>query len=157
MEVFIAFDGNLEAVQFLEQALYGWEKIRFAEVNCLELKPGQKFEIQRRVLADNLAKGDWYVLADIDAKPEEPWVISQIQKLVPTRKQCGLALIRPSFDIGGKVRVIRKGIIHKWPAQETDNYELEHGLAIVQAGYTMETWDDIWYRHLPKANPLLIN
>lgn len=157
MEVFIGFDGNIDAVPFLEAALLGWEKVRFASPQVLELKPGEKFEIQRRVLADNLAKGEFYILADIDAKPEEPWVISQVQKLLPARTSCGLAFIRPLFDVGGRVRIIRKGLIKKWPPMETDNYDFEHGQAIVQAGYTMETWDDIWYRHLAKSNPLLIN
>ena len=157
MRVFLTFDGNVDAVPFLEEALNGWEKVRFAVPEVIELKPGEKFEIQRRVIADGLAKEDHYILADIDAKPEEPWVVSQINKTLHGRDKVGLAFLRPLFDIGGRVRVIRRGIVQKWPQAETDNYDLEHGQAVIRAGFTMETWDDIWYRHLPKEHPLLIN
>lgn len=148
MEVFIDYDGNLEAVPFLEKALEAWAGTRFADPRVIEPKAGEKYQIHRRVMADGLAKEDFYILADIDAVPEENYVISKIHKMIPTRPDFGIAYIRPLFDIGGRVRVIRKGLVEKWPQQETVTYDQEHGEAIVKAGKLVETWD-IHYRHLP--------
>ncbi len=155
MRVFLAYDGNLAAVPFLEKALDAWAEVRFAEPSVMELESGEKFEIQRRVVADGLAKDDFYILADIDAVPEEPYVISAIHKMLPTRPDMGMALIRPVFSVGGRVRVIRKGLVEKWPAQRTMTYDQEHGEAIIKAGKQVEMWDDIHYRLLPSPIALV--
>jgi hypothetical protein len=148
VEVFIAFDGKLEAVPFLEKALNGWDKVRFADPMVIEVKPGELFEIQRRVIADGLAKEDFYVLADIDAAPEETNFLKSVHQKIHAK--VGLAFIRPYFDLGGRVRVIRKGLVEKWPPVETAMYDEEHGQQIVKTGRTVEHWD-IWYRYLPSV------
>lgn len=148
MEVFVAFDGNLEAVPFLESAMNGWDKVRFAEPSVIEVKPGELFEIQRRVIADGLAKEDFYVLADIDAAPEETNFLKQVHMKLAQTPKVGLAFIRPYFDVGGRVRVIRKGLVEKWPPAQSLMYDQEHSEMVVKTGRTVENWD-IWYRYLP--------
>ena len=146
----------MEAVPFLEKALTAWAKVRFAEPEVIEGKAGKKWPIQWRVTADNLAKDDYYVLSDVDAIPEETYVISSVLKMLGTagREKMGMALIRPIFSEGGRVRVVRKGIVGKWPPVETVNYDEEHAEAVINAGYLVETWDDIHYRQLPS---LIVN
>jgi len=148
VDVFIAFDGKLEAVEFLEKALNGWDKVRFADPQVIEVKPGELFEIQRRVIADGLSKDDFYVLADIDAAPDETNFLKEVHKKITPN--LGMAYIRPMFDFGGRVRVIRKGLVEKWPPVETVMYDKEHSELIVKAGKTVEQWN-IWYRHLPSV------
>lgn len=149
MEVFIPFDGKDEAIPFLEKALNGWAGVRFAVPSVIQEKPGEMFDLRSRVIADNLAKDQFYILADIDAAPEERYFISDIHKRLATQKTVGMALIRPVFDLGGRIRILRKGAIEKWPEPTGEPYDITQAEAIVKAGYTMETWDDIFYRYLP--------
>lgn len=151
MEVFIPYDGTDEAIPFLDMALKGWEKVRFAEPKVIMVKPGPKFDMQFRVAADGIAKGDYYVLADVDAVPDETYVISAINKHLRARPQLGMALIRPVFDVGGRVRVVRKGVVEKWPPKESQQYDQEHAQAIVSKGYTFEIWEDVCYRPIPSV------
>ena len=69
------------------------------------------------------------------------------------RPNLGMALIRPVFDVGGRVRVIRKGAVEKWPPKESKQYDQEHAQAIVENGYAFETWE-VSYRPIPS---LIIN
>lgn len=114
----------------------------------IEVKPGELFEIQRRVIADGLAKDDFYVLADIDAAPEETNFLKDVHRKLAVEKNVGLAFISPFFDAGGRVRVIRKGLVEKWPPHQTLMYDQEHSEQVIKTGRTVEHWD-IWYRYLP--------
>ena len=155
MEVFIPYDGSEEAIPFLDMALRAWEKVRFAQPSVIGLAGSHKnnIDIRFRVCADNLAKGDFYVLADVDAVPEERYVISQIQKHLAVSPRVGIALIRPVFELGGRVRVVRKGAVSSWPQKVSTQYDQEHAEAMISAGYTFETWD-VCYRPVPS---LVIN
>lgn len=123
--------------------------MRFAEprVMCVE---GRNANIKFRAAADGMAKGDFYVLADVDAVPEETYVISAIHKHLALRPRLGLALIRPVFELGGRVRVVRKGVVEKWPEQVSNQYDKEHAEAIVRAGFDFETWE-VFYRPVPSV------
>ena len=149
MEVFVPWDGGENSIEFLEQCLNGWGKVRFAEPMVIGIKPDEKADVKFRVAADGLAKGDYYILSDIDARPEETYVISAIHKRLALSPRVGLALVRPVFDVGGRVRIVRKGAVEKWPHKVSGQYDQEHAEAVVGAGYTFETWDDVHYRHLP--------
>lgn len=155
MEVFIGFGGNLEAVPFLEASLEAWSKVRFADPQVIEVPPNEKFDVRLRVLADKLAKDDYYLLADIDAVPEDAYVVSSIQKMLAARSNVGMAFIRPLFDVGGRVRVLRKGVVERWPEPQErrgmviPTYDQQHAEAIVLAGKLVETWEDVHYRNVP--------
>src|SRR5690348_10046757 len=130
MEVFIPWDGKGDAVPFLEKCLYGWSDVRFAQPMVIGVV-GNKQDIKFRVAADGLAKNDYYILSDVDAIPEETYVISAINKHLAVRPRLGLALIRPVFELGGRVRVVRKGLIERWPEQTSKQYDREHAEAVI--------------------------
>jgi len=164
MEVFIPFDGNLELIPLLEASLDAWATVRFAKPQVIELPQNSKFVVRARVIADGLAKGDHYIFADLDAIPEETYVVSAIIQRIAARlchrakeeREFAMALIRPRFDDGGRVRVLLKNVLKKWPSPSGRNYDDQYSEAIIHAGYSLETWDDIWYRQLP-LEPTQVN
>ena len=46
------------------------------------------------------------------------------------------------------IRVIRKGIVAKWPVQQTHSYNTEHAQAVMQAGYKVTVCPTIFKRSL---------
>ena len=114
---------------FMEHTLNAWEQVEYAfPVNVIQL-PEDRFEIKRRVLADEKAEDSHYILADVGCVPEDGRALLGIMGgIKPTDGML-------EFSPAGAIRVCRKGVVHKWPAQETKDYNKEHALAVKQAGY----------------------
>lgn len=146
MEVFVAYTGN-DIYPILEQTLNAWAECDQAEPVMLEIKSEKKFEIERRILADNLAKGRYYILADIGCAPGDAALIAEIQRKINDDKFSGMAGLwpdeLPAEDVPFGVRVCEKGIVKKWVTKRTLTYNEEHAESVRLAGKSVAIWPDI--------------
>lgn len=149
VEIFLAFHDEGQAQLLLDTA-NRWLKCKNAYPSIIEVQK-QDFEIKRRILADNLAKHDVYILADILCVPAQPAFMSAItERLYDDIGMVGLGLVgvKSKITYPSGVRVCRKGVIDKWPKQLTDDYNKEHAEAIRCTGKRVEVWPDIMFRLL---------
>lgn len=129
-----------------------WEKYG-AVPNAIRCRGDEKFEITRRVAADNLAKEPYYLLADLGCIPESK-TVSKIQARVALLEDdiglIGLAERNQSGefnDVPCGVRVCRKNFIQKWMSKVTANYDEEHAACARMEG-KVALWPDIFYRRI---------
>jgi len=147
MEVFLAYTKD-DIYSILEQTANAWAECDDAEVVLLEVKNESKFEIQRRVMADNLSKGRYYVLTDVGCLPEAPDTIRQIERK-PKVSLAGLwPSDMPADDVPVGVRVCEKGVVRKWVAKRAPSYDHEHAESVRLSGKTVEIWTDISFQHV---------
>lgn len=139
MEVFVAFTKDDE-YQLLEDTLMAWAECDGAEAIAVELKPGKKYEIKRRVVADNLAKGKYYVVAEIGLIPTSGDLVRTIDRT----EKAALNLLFPL----GKVFVAEKGAVRRWVEPKSDSYNREHMESVKLSGGKVESWADIAYKPL---------
>lgn len=128
MEVFIAFTKD-SLFSDLTDTLLVWEKIPFAEPIAIEV-PKVKYEIIRRVTAENMSVGD-YLLCDLGCVPNEEDCISLVEGLFLQDEKVGMIRFLPESGI----RACRKGVVEKWPKRESINYQHEHEMAYLLEGY----------------------
>lgn len=164
MEVFL-FVSSEEEMSLLEHTMLAWETIDYAfPVNVVQL-PEHRFEVKRRVLADQMAQDSHYVLADLGCVPDEGRaLLGAVGKMKPEDGMIGFSDgveygcicdgILPRADCaqhGRKpsgIRILRKGIVKKWPAQNSTHYDQEHAFAVQQAGYRVTIWPTTYKRIL---------
>jgi hypothetical protein len=90
-----------------------------------------RYEMDRRVAAENVAKGD-YILCDLNYGPEDGNTVSTALSLLRNkRKKVGMVLVNPG------IRLCRKGAIARWPQKSTSDYNEEHRQAFEFAGYSV--------------------
>ena len=144
MEVFLAFC-DLNDVPLLEKTADAWEEAGFEPVG-LQIKNRRKFEMFRRIVADEKAEGTEYLLADLGCVIHDP---ADKEKLV-LGKNVGMAGLKGGFEslIPCGVRLCSKGAVRKWEPQITDTYDVEHARAIKNAGKKVEVFRDIFYTRL---------
>lgn len=143
MEVFI-FMSSADEMQLVEQTLIAWEPIEYAfPINVVQVKE-HRFEIERRVLADHMAHDSHYVIADIGCVPSEPRALLGIMGGIKSKA----GMVGFGDEVPSGIRLCRKGVIKRWPAQETDTYDLEHYQAVISAGYEVTKWPTTYKRIL---------
>lgn len=145
MEVFL-FVSSEDEMKLLEMTMLAWEQIDYAfPVNVVQL-PAYRFELKRRVLADEMAKDSHYVLADLGCVPEESRaLLGIVGKMKSSDGLIGFWRSGTDFDSDKAVapagiRVCRKGIVQKWPAQNSPRYDEEHAAAVKAVGYQVSIW-----------------
>lgn len=126
----------------LAATLEAWEKVPEAEPVAIQV-PRKKYEIIRRVTAENMAKGD-YILCDLGCVPTVDDVAAISKQYFSQDEKVGMIL----FGKGSGVRVCRKGIVEKWPKKESLNYQKEHEIAYAIEGYTVLKCPTLSYRRL---------
>lgn len=149
IECFITFFDDMQAQLVLDTA-NRWLKCKDAHPTIIQV-PEDGYEVKRRAWADNLAKTDIYLLIDLCCVPAMPQLIQTIESRFKKLGMAGLTLRDGNPDNNSYpsgVRVCRKGVIEKWPAQVTENYDQEHAEAIRQAGKRVECWPDVIYFQL---------
>ena len=139
MEVFIAYTKDDE-YRLLEDTLMAWAECDGAEPIAVEMKPGKKYEIKRRVVADKLAKGSFYVVAELGLVPAAKDLVRSIERA----DKCSLNLLSPL----GRVYVGEKGAVSRWVTPESDSYNREHMESVKLSGGKVQTWADIAYKQL---------
>jgi len=151
IEVMLAFHSEHQATMLLDTA-ERWRKTKNAYPTIIQV-PEEGFELKRRVLAENLAKTDTYILCDILCVPAMPNFIETIEKRFLAEGMAGLTLVgeteKPLYPTG--IRVCRKGVVEKWPQMVTETYDKEHAEAVRRAGKRVEIYPDIVYLHLNNA------
>lgn len=152
IEVFIAFTPGVNATK-LERTLEAWN---LPGLEPVAIQCGlKKFELHRRVTAENVSKGD-YILADIDYGPleEEFGVIAE--KLLAENPDAGL--LKPdlgscTLKVHGTVDICRKGIITHWPTPQSASYDKEHSEAYQRVGFRTILCPMIHYHPLAESLP----
>lgn len=141
MEVFVSFFSDHEAPAVLK-TVEAWEACEKVEPIVVQLKKS-KFEIERRIVADNMAKGKWYILADVGCMPTSENIVHLInQRLSADVGMYGFGDVYPPRG----VRVCQKGVVQKWLERRTNSYDKEHALSVVGSGKKVESWSDITYK-----------
>lgn len=139
MEVFLAFT-DTDEFQLLEDTLDAWGRCDGAEVSAIRLKGGKKYELQRRIVADNLARGKYYIVTELGIVPSADDVIRTIERA--EKKQ--LNLLAPN----GQVYVAEKGSVRKWITPKDWSYSQQHIDSVEFSGGKVENWADIAYKRL---------
>jgi len=140
VEIFIAYTKD-SLIKDLTNTLEAWDKIPNAEPIAIEV-PAKKYEIIRRVTAENMAKGN-YILCDLGCVPNQEDVVERAEKMLQDEK-IGMLKCKP----GGGIRICRKGIVEKWPTYVGGSYDDEHGSAYRLEGYLVSVCPTLAYRRL---------
>jgi hypothetical protein len=153
IEAFVAFTKDHD-IKELEKTLEAWA-LPGIEPAAIEVK-GKKYELHRRVTAENLATGN-YILVDIGYGPvEENFGELAIQELAK-RKEVGLiGAWRTGQTHTGQpnsVVVCRKGVITHWPQPQSEFYIQEHVEAYRFAGYKTFLCSTLHYHQLNASLP----
>lgn len=119
-----------------------WSAVEGAEPIAIEV-PLKKYEIIRRVTAENMSKGH-YILCDLGCLPDSENIVDIAEEALSQSDKIGMLRFSPD----GAVRVCRKGIIEKWPKKETQNYNHEHEMAYLVEGYLVPLWPTLQYRRM---------
>jgi hypothetical protein len=141
VEVFIAYKES-SLVDDLKNTLEAWEKVPDVQPIAIQA-PEKKYEIIRRVTAENISTSD-YILCDLGCVPCEDDPVSIIKQVMAGDEKIGM--IRFSPESG--VRFCRKGIVEKWPKRESINYQHEHEMAYLLEGYQVPKCPTLSYRRL---------
>jgi len=127
MEVFVAFTRESNVAD-LKKTLEAWDLPNLQPVAIQVVS--KKFEIYRRVTAENVSVGD-YILCDLGIGPVEEEFGQLAQEALDKHPKAGM--ITPN---GIAIAVIcRKGIITHWPTPRTSAYQKEHAEAYERLGY----------------------
>lgn len=131
MEIFVTFSSDDEALP-LDNTVRCWAKCYKASP-CIVKVPKELYQIRRRVLADNLSREDYYIIADIGCIPHNKFLVRDIKEAIkehPNLNMFGLCKngnIVSDYPSG--VIVCKKGAVTKWPQQVSDDYCKEHAVA----------------------------
>lgn len=143
MEVFVAYTKH-DSIELLEKTLEAWDDDDTEPV-AIECKQG-KFQIHRRVIAENLATGD-YVLADIGYGPAIPGFAKVATELLEKHSKVGM-IGQGTKGNPHSVVICRKGIITHWPTPRSETYIPEHVEAYRLKGYKPLLCQQRLYRQL---------
>ena len=147
MEVFVAYTKH-SLFNELEATLEAWDLVHGAEPVAIEITNEKKYEIFRRVTAENMSSGD-YILADLCCLAEEQDFVSIARDVLKEKPEAGLLAASPGMGVW----VCRKGIVDKWPTKETMYYAKEHAEAYRRKGYEAELCDKLHYHRLSVLLP----
>src|SRR5262252_4079322 len=142
MEVFVAFR-DLSDVPLLGATMDEWERCG-AEPVAIQVKKKMKFELFRRIAADEKATEDFYLLADLGC------VLADLAdfKNLKLDDVTGMAGLKGTYksDIPVGVRLIRRRAVNKWEPPITDDYCIEHARAMKNSGWKVSVFQDIFYK-----------
>lgn len=161
MEVFIAFTTD-DDFSVLESTLESWAQL-VGEENVMPIQCDRrgKFQIDRRVVAEEKSTGPFYILADLGCvmNQENLDCLTRRMKLVPDA--VGMIGLYPEpMDATAQienpegVRICRKGAVQKWLTQTSDDYNAEH-VAAMQMESNVVFWPDV--RYIAIKQPQRIN
>lgn len=149
-----------DRIQLAAQMWEVWRKVQGIKLTALYPERGKSYEFQRtrRMIAEEKAKGDIYILTDDDIEPDwegkPDWLhrgkmllefhpefaslhawIDGIQRWTPTDyKPFEDGDVMQHHSAGG-IRFIRKGCMRDWPEQTSRGYDNTQGDYLRQNGY----------------------
>lgn len=158
IEVFIAFDRH-DSIASLEHTLTAWELPGLSPGAIhMQRKSGQrrKYELLRRVSAENIARGH-YILAELGFGPVERNFGELAEKELSERQDVGLfgawRVGQTAHEIPNSVVICRKGVVTHWPPPVTHTYIQEHLQAYQFVGYKTFLCSTLHYRPLSVSLP----
>lgn len=157
IEVFVAFTKGVDPAR-LERTLEAWN---IPGLEPVAIQCGlKKFELHRRVTAENISHGP-YILAAMDYGPVEEDFWAWADQELLDHPLVGLFLIEDIHTLGKPVRchnpeivMCRKGVITHWPQPQTDSYGLEVMETCKALGIETQLCRTIHYRRLAESLPL---
>lgn len=156
IEVFVAYTKGTEVAR-LGATLDAWN---MPGLEPIAIQCGlKKFELHRRVSAENVSRGT-YILTVVDRAPVEDDYAACVQKELDANPNAGLLIIPPIDTdwVQGAAMICRKGIIQQWVqplgSQEADVlWDNAHRTSYRNAGYETITCPSIHYRVLVGSSP----
>lgn len=133
MEVFLAFCSE-DQIPILEATMEAWAEVEGCEPVGIRV-PAGKYEMVRRITADNMAVGDWYILADLGCIPDGLTKSPSASEFSNVHNM-GLASWGIVKTPTG-VRFCRKGAVARWVPKVTDSYDEEHMQSVEKSGFTV--------------------
>jgi hypothetical protein len=161
MEVFIAFTTD-DDFSVLESTLESWAKL-VGEDNVIATQCDRrgKFQIDRRIVAEEKSTGPYYILADLGCVMDQENMACASRRMKFVDDSVGMIGLRPDpmdamAEINNPegVRICKKGAVQKWLAQSTDDYNAEHA-ASVKLESNVVFWPDV--RYMTIRQPQTIN
>ena len=153
IEVFIAFS-HMSMLEELEKTLNAWS-LEGIDTIAVQVRP-KKFEIERRVVAENMAH-DNYILAELGFGPLEQNFGELAEKELKDRPEVGLfgawRTGQTANELPNSVVICRKGIIKQWPQPQGSTYIREHSEAYRIAGYKTFLCSTLHYHPLAVQLP----
>lgn len=172
MEVFIGFTKD-DDFTLLQATLERWDACANVQLAAIECDP-KKFEIARRVAADNMAKMQYYILADLGCVLEDWKALEGIEERLGEMDEglIGLATKEPfttedaedaekaikngasviqSIKFPTGVRICRKGAVEKWVPNVSGSYDQEHVESVKLTGGSVWLCPDIFYTRISTA------
>ncbi len=150
MEVFIGFTKD-DDFNLLQQTLESWDACANVHLAAVQCDP-KKFEIARRVAADNMAKCDYYILADLGCVLDNLEALEGIEERLAGMNEALIGLFAAGGDCAPQsptgVRICRKNAVEKWLPKTTDTYDREHVESVKLAGGLVGLCPDILYKRL---------
>lgn len=149
MEVFVGYSSDEQAA-LLIPTFEAWAQFEDFEPVGILVKEG-KFEIQRRVTADKLSKGRFYILADLGCVPDCD--VNGLGKKLKAEYGdsygiVGFACGERELKVPTGVRVCQKGVVSKWAPNQSGSYDQEYASAVESAGYKVAICPSLPYKHL---------
>lgn len=154
MEAFIAYWDD-EQMQVLAETMNQWSSVDGIEPVAVKC-PEAKYELFRRITADNLAEEQFYLLIDLGTAPCENFDLAEIKTRLAD--EVGMVAFRDpddpddedpyQDDLPTGVRVCQKGVIEKWPNKVTSSYDQEHYTAVLKTGKSILRLCDFHYQRL---------
>jgi hypothetical protein len=153
IEVFVAYQ-KASDIDELEETLDAWD-LPGMEPVAVEVTI-RKFELARRVTAENVSRGN-YILADLGTGPLEENFGELAEKELAERKDTGLIGVwrtgQTASEVPNSVVICRKGIVGKWPTPQSETYIQEHIWAYRFAGYRTFLCSTLHYHRLTASLP----
>ena len=148
MEVFVAFSKD-EQIPILQQTMEAWAECELVEPVGIRASEG-KYELMRRITADNMAEGNYYILADLGCVPDDKFSVPALMKRLAISGDGLIGFSKEGRDLAYPtgVRICQKGVVARWVPKSTESYDQEHAEAIRLAGKRVTIWENVKYKHL---------
>ena len=155
MEVFISYKPE-DNMMLLSETATAWAECAGDEnVKIIQVDDKlHKSEMMRRIVADNLADSEFYILADLGCIPDAPDMVrSIVRKLAKEKKEPGDLIglwpaDMPAGEFPEGVRICRKGAVKHWVPKRTVTYDEEHAESVRHSRGKVEIWQDTTFKHV---------
>lgn len=151
MEAFVAYSDD-EQIPILYDTMESLSSIGGIEPVGIKA-PDDKYELFRRITADNMAKEKFYLLCDLGYVLPEFSIVSVERRLAFAEQYglIGIGISGEELKIPTGIRFCQKGVVEKWLPKRTANYDQEHVDSVRLGGKGVKMWTDIIGRRLTVA------
>lgn len=149
MDVFIGYTPEDEFA-ILKATMEAWNECDGANVKAIFVEKKSRFELSRRIAADNLSEEKFYILADLGCVPASLDLVRVARaKINDDFALVGLVpLDSEASEVPNGVRICQKQAISHWIPKETADYAMEHMKSAKRTGKKVEIWPDVNFKHL---------